>query len=89
MFLSTLSHQGFIFYEEDGIKVSEAASSLVPRPSLLSVVIGPEGGFTEAEVMHAKGKGLLATSLGKRILRAETAAISAVTLVQYLLGDMG
>ena len=53
------------------------------------LVIGPEGGFTKEEVTLAKEKGLLVTSLGNRILRAETAAISALTLVQFLLGDMG
>ena len=53
------------------------------------VVAGPEGGFTKEEVFLAKEKGLLVTSLGERILRAETAAISAVALVQFLLGDMG
>jgi len=81
--------QGFIFFEEDGMKLSEAVSSLVSHPSSLFVVIGPEGGFTKEEITIAKGKGLLITSLGKRILRAETAAISAMTLVQYLLGDIG
>jgi 16S rRNA (uracil1498-N3)-methyltransferase len=53
------------------------------------VVVGPEGGFTKEEVFLAKEKCLLVTSLGERILRAETAAISAVALVQFLLGDMG
>ena len=53
------------------------------------IVIGPEGGFTKEEVELAKEKGLTVASLGKRILRAETAAIAAVTLAQYALGDMG
>ncbi|MDO9288829.1 MAG: 16S rRNA (uracil(1498)-N(3))-methyltransferase [Thermodesulfovibrionales bacterium] len=52
------------------------------------VVVGPEGGFTKEEVRLAESRGLIATSLGKRILRAETAAISAVTLVQFLMGDI-
>lgn len=66
------------------------ASCVVHHASLsIYIVIGPEGGFTKEEVTLAKEKGLLVTSLGKRILRAETAAISAVTLVQFLLGDMG
>lgn len=52
------------------------------------VVVGPEGGFTKEEVKLAESRGLIATSLGKRILRAETAAISAVTLVQFLMGDI-
>jgi len=107
--------QGFIFYEEDGMKLSEAVEILkqrfhytlpsplpsregkLPSPLVgegkgegeLFVVIGPEGGFTKEEVTVAKERGLLVTSLGKRILRAETAAISAMTLVQYLLGDIG
>jgi 16S rRNA (uracil1498-N3)-methyltransferase len=80
---------GFIFYEEGGMKISDAVSSLIPHPSSLFVFIGPEGGFTKEEITLAEEKGLLVTSLGKRTLRAETAAISAVTLVQFLLEDTG
>ena len=63
-----------------------------PMPYALGpmlVAVGPEGGFTKEEVKLAEAEGLITTSLGKRILRAETAAISAVTLVQFLMGDMG
>ena len=81
--------KGFIFYEEGGERFSDAVLSFIPHPSSLFIVIGPEGGFTKEEVGLAKEKGLVAASLGKRILRAETAAIAAVTLVQYALGDMG
>lgn len=80
---------GLLFYEEGGMKLSEAVSSFVPRLSSLFIFVGPEGGFTKEEVFLAKEKGLFVTSLGERILRAETAAISAVALVQFLLGDMG
>lgn len=88
---------GFIFYEEGGITVKEAlkmgiGSSANPQPlnpnPAIFVAIGPEGGFTKEEISLAISKGLITVSLGKRILRAETAAISAVTLVQFLLGDM-
>jgi 16S rRNA (uracil1498-N3)-methyltransferase len=79
--------KGFIFYEEGGVRLS--VSSFILHPSSLFIVIGPEGGFTKEEVELAKEKGLVAASLGKRILRAETAAIAAVTLAQYALGDMG
>jgi len=81
--------QGFIFFEEDGMKLFEALSSFVSRPSSVSVLIGPEGGFTKEEITLATEWGLHVISLGKRILRAETAAISAITLIQYLLGDLG
>lgn len=98
-YASQSTHQGFIFYEEEGMKLSEAVKvfstkgSKNPSPPVgegkLSVLIGPEGGFSREEVTFAKEKGFLVMSLGKRILKAETAAISAVTLVQYLFGDMG
>lgn len=80
---------GLIFYEEGGMKLSEAVALLITHHASLFVIIGPEGGFTKEEVTLAKEKGLIVTTLGKRILRAETAAISAVTLVQFLLGDIG
>lgn len=53
------------------------------------VLIGPEGGFTDAEADRAAAAGFQSASLGPRILRAETAALSAATLVQFLFGDMG
>jgi len=46
-------------------------------PSLINLFIGPEGGFSEEEVSLARGNGFQIVSLGKRILRAETAAIAA------------
>ncbi|WP_321492798.1 RsmE family RNA methyltransferase [uncultured Desulfobacter sp.] len=53
------------------------------------VLIGPEGGFEEEEIRLAVESGFVSYSLGPRILRAETAAVCACGLVQYLLGDMG
>ena len=53
------------------------------------LAVGPEGGFAEEEVSHAVGRGFVTVHLGKRILRTETAAVAAVTLAQFLWGDMG
>lgn len=53
------------------------------------VIVGPEGGFSLAEAALARELGIASVSLGTRILRAETAAISAVTIVQYENGDLG
>jgi 16S rRNA (uracil1498-N3)-methyltransferase len=53
------------------------------------LAVGPEGGFTAGEVSAAAAAGARVISLGPRILRAETAALAAVTLVQHLLGDLG
>ena len=82
---------GFVFYEEGGIDLSQAAQQISSRNKSLpiQIFIGPEGGFTREEIARAREKGLIVTSFGRRILRAETAAIAAVTLVQFLLGDMG
>jgi 16S rRNA (uracil1498-N3)-methyltransferase len=51
-------------------------------------MIGPEGGFSSSEIEKARDAGFIPVSLGKRILRAETAAITLVALVQYELGDL-
>ena len=51
-------------------------------------LIGPEGGFSEEEIEIAEAEGALVFGMGPRILRAETAAAAAVTLVQYELGGL-
>lgn len=53
----------------------------------VNLVVGPEGGFTREEVDLARKAGYCSISLGKRILRLETAAILAVGLVIYQLDD--
>lgn len=61
----------------------------IPPPSAVLSIVGPEGGFAPAEVQLATEAGCEAVSLGTRILRAETAAIVATTLCQFLWGDLG
>ncbi len=63
-----------------------ALSQLIPGP--VSVLIGPEGGFAEAERERLLARDdTVALSLGPRIMRADTAAIAALTLVNAVLGD--
>jgi 16S rRNA (uracil1498-N3)-methyltransferase len=57
--------------------------------SELSLFIGPEGGFPAAEKELAQQNGIAVASLGKRILRAETAGLAAVSAVLYETGEMG
>ena len=52
-----------------------------------AIVIGSEGGFSETEAALAKEKGYAFITLGKRILRAETAAVSTVAVAAYSLGE--
>ncbi len=58
-------------------------------PGQVMVLVGPEGGFTPEEEQAAQERGFLRVGLGPRILRAETAAITAMGLVQYTFGDLG
>lgn len=60
----------------------------LPAADELSVWVGPEGGFAAEEVEGATGRGLILAGLGPRILRVETAATAAVTLVLHLLGEL-
>lgn len=52
------------------------------------VLIGPEGGLTEIEQRAALGAGFIAVKLGPRVLRTETAAVAALTLLQHQFGDL-
>jgi 16S rRNA (uracil1498-N3)-methyltransferase len=52
------------------------------------IAIGPEGGFSPEEAGQATKHGFFLVSMGRRILRAETAAIAAVSLAQFLWGDL-
>lgn len=54
----------------------------------ISVLIGPEGGLEETEQEAALGAGFQAVRLGPRILRTETAAIAALTIIQHSFGDL-
>ena len=62
--------------------------ALTPSSALVAV-IGPEGGFTLEEAARAESSGFHSVTLGPRILRAETAALVAVSLCQYRWGDLG
>jgi len=55
---------------------------------MIQILLGPEGGFTKEEVAVARDAGWRIVSLGKRILRAETATLASVAILQHLLGAM-
>ncbi|MCL2872176.1 MAG: 16S rRNA (uracil(1498)-N(3))-methyltransferase [Betaproteobacteria bacterium] len=57
-------------------------------PTSVFLMVGPEGGFTSDEICAGHAAGWQAVRLGPRILRAETAAAAALTLVQAALGDL-
>ncbi len=53
-----------------------------------ALVVGSEGGFAEEEFASAQAQGFAGVTLGKRILRAETAAISFTSVIMYLAGEL-
>jgi 16S rRNA (uracil1498-N3)-methyltransferase len=59
------------------------------KTNSISLFVGPEGGFSEAEADSARKAGITTVSLGKRILRAETAGVVAVTAILYERGGLG
>lgn len=80
-----------LFYEGEPRQTSfpSAASIRINEPLKATIILGPEGGLTENEVSAARSAGFSICSLGPRILKAETAAVAACALVQYVYGDMG
>lgn len=58
------------------------------KPSPITLLIGPEGGLSESEIQLAQEHDFHGLSLGPRILRTETAAITAISLVQAIAGDL-
>jgi len=63
--------------------------ALEQKPLRISMLVGPEGGFTPEEVAEVTALGFLPVSLGPRILRTETAALTAAAIIQYQFGDIG
>ena len=75
-------------WESGGLTLDRAVPTTC-RPARLLLLVGPEGGFTAAEVALAEGAGARPVSLGPRTLRAESAGLAAVVLCQYRFGDLG
>ena len=82
--------QWLIPYEEEKTqRFTSVLESLDPKRPI-ALLIGPEGGFDPTEVALAQEKlGAKSVSLGPRILRTETAALAALTMVLFHFGDLG
>lgn len=66
----------------------EAPLDTYTTPQSVAVLIGPEGGLTEAEIELALSYGFKRLRLGPRVLRTETAPVAVCTLLNYLWGDL-
>lgn len=77
-----------LWEEEKGTGLKELLQNSSKREKAIGM-IGPEGGFSPEEIRMSKEASFIPVSIGKRVLRAETAALTLVTLVQYEWGDLG
>lgn len=78
------SDLNYVAYEKDANDVEGSFKGLTKGKSV-TILVGPEGGFSKEEIDMLVNQGFIRTSLGKRILRAETAAIYALSVIGYLL----
>jgi 16S rRNA (uracil1498-N3)-methyltransferase len=77
-----------ILWEKEGVRLKEILKGLKEKKKIF-FVIGPEGGFTQEEVEHARKEGFIPVNLGRRILRSETSSLCLLSILQYECGDIG
>ena len=82
------SEMKIILYENQTDLLGDYMHSLAGPVNTINVYIGPEGGFSEREITLAGENSYLALGLGKRILRAETASLVSLALLQSRFGDI-
>lgn len=76
-----------LLWEEGSVPLAQALPVAPPRDGVL--LVGPEGGFAAAEAERAVRHGFVPVSLGRRILRTETAGLAVAAILQHRYGDLG
>lgn len=79
------SGTAILFYERSTAPLPEVLATV---QGSLAIMVGAEGGFEEQEVDYAISQGVHSLSLGKRILRCETAPLAALSVVMYATGNL-
>jgi len=85
-FLSGLTSESgdrLMFSEKDGRSIPDLAD-----PKKITALVGPKGGWEDSELELAERRGFVPVKLGKRIMKAETAAITFAALLQHRFGDL-
>ncbi len=77
-----------IFYEGEKTRGLREAVNGCGGVRSVALLVGPEGGFADDEVLEAEAAGFVTVGLGPRILRTETAGLVALGIIQYELGDI-
>ncbi len=87
--LISAENTGILFYECSDTPLREAVPGIRDNfRGNVDIVIGSEGGFEPREAEELQGLGLVSVSLGKRILRCETAPIAAISILMNMTGNM-
>ena len=84
----TITDRKYIGYEnETGYSIKDCLRNIPAdqKPETVAIVIGPEGGFAESEIELALANGLQPVTLGKRILRTETAGMFVLSAIGFAL----
>ena len=68
---------------------AQSALRDLPKAASACLLVGPEGGLSDAEITLAQRSGWTAVKLGPRVLRTETAGVAAMSAMQALWGDLG
>ena len=91
-FLQHLSEQNgltIVFWEDEQTQSLKALlRSQAEKPQRINLVVGPEGGLSEEEVEQLRALGAVSASLGKRILRTETAGMAGISMVMYEFDEL-
>ncbi|WP_291633411.1 16S rRNA (uracil(1498)-N(3))-methyltransferase [Clostridium sp.] len=91
--LEQLKHMDLVvvpYENEEGYGIKKLAQNIDRKDiNKVAIVIGPEGGFEESEILKLKEVGASIVTLGPRILRTETAGFTCLSLIMYELGDLG
>ncbi len=66
----------------------DTAGASATAPIALSIIVGPESGFTGAELRELENAGAISVRIGPRVLRTETAGTTALTVLQAIAGDL-
>lgn len=85
--LDKLKEYDVIVFANECEKNDMLNSSHISKDKSIAIIIGSEGGFSEKEIESLINIGADSISLGKRILRAETASISLTSVIMFLLGE--
>ena len=80
-----VSGKGIVFYEKGGARLAEL---IAPEDTEIGIFVGSEGGFAPEEIALLEKAGVEPATLGRRILRCETAPICGLSVLLSLLGDI-